>query len=286
MKTSLAHLPEYRRKEIEKAVQIIVETVVPEKVVLYGSHATGEWAEDRYVEGHVLLDYESDYDILVVTKAGDIRKDYEITDQIVNRCRYRVPVNVITHDIDFVNEQLRKGQYFFSDIVKEGILLYDAGSAEFEKPQELTVAERKEIAEADFNKWFTSAVIFLNTSNLIKETYNTFKESVFNLHQAAERTYNAIILVFNGYKPKTHNLDKLRHFTKNLSLELFEIFPRNTKEEEHLFDLLQKGYIDARYKDDYEINETELSTLIDRVRKMQAIVQKICRQKIASFEKN
>lgn len=284
MKTSLAHLPEYRRKEIEKAVQIIVETVAPEKVVLYGSHATGEWAEDRYVEGHVLLDYESDYDILVVTKAGDIRKDYEITDQIVNRCRYRVPVNVITHDIDYINEQLRKGQYFFSDIIKEGILLYDAGNGDFEKPKELSAEERKAIAEADFHKWFTSAVTFLNTSNLIKETYQTFKESVFNLHQGAERTYNAVILVFTGYKPKTHNLGKLRAFTKTFSLELYCIFPRDTKHEEHLFDLLQKGYIDARYKDDYVITEEELSTLIDRVRKMQAIAEKVCQVKIESIK--
>jgi uncharacterized protein len=158
MKTSLDHLPEYRRKEIEKALQIIVETVSPEKVVLYGSHATGEWVEDRYVEGHILYDFESDYDILVVTKPGDIRKDYEITDQIVNRCRYRVPVNVIIHDMDYVNDQLRRGQYFFSDIIKEGILLYDAGNIEFEKPKELSAAERKAIADTDFNKWFSSAV--------------------------------------------------------------------------------------------------------------------------------
>jgi uncharacterized protein len=280
MKTSLAHLPEYRRKEIEKAVQIIVETVAPEKVVLYGSHATGEWAEDRYVEGHVLLDYESDYDILVVTKTGDIRKDYEITDQIVNRCRYRVPVNVITHDIDYVNEQLRKGQYFFSDIVKEGILLYDAGSTDFEKPKELSIEERKAIAEADFHKWFTSAKEFLIDA---KNAFNrdSFKNSIFHLHQATERTYNAIMLVFTGYKPKTHNLDKLRSFTKEFSKELLNVFPKDSKEEEHLFDLLQKGYIDARYKDDYNITKEELSILFERYEHMQEITERLCIEKIA-----
>lgn len=279
MKTSLTHLPEYRRKEIEKAVQIIVETVAPEKVVLYGSHATGGWAEDRYVEGHVLLDYESDYDILVITKPGDIRKDYEITDQIVNRCRYRVPVNVITHDIDYVNEQLRKGQYFFSDIVKEGILLYDAGSSQFGKPKELSVEERKAIAEADFQKWFTSANEFLIDA---KNAYdrNSFKKAAFELHQATERIYNAIMLVYTGYKPKTHNLDKLRTFTKDFSKDLYDIFPRNTKEEEHLFDLLQKGYIDARYKDEYVITEEEVKILLERIKILQETTRTICIRKI------
>jgi uncharacterized protein len=283
MKTSLAHLPEYRRKEMEEALQIIVETVSPEKVVLYGSHATGEWAEDRYVEGHILYDFESDYDILVVTKPGDIRKDYEITDQIVNRCRYRVPVNVITHDMDYVNEQLRKGQYFFSDIIKEGILLYDAGNIEFEKPKELSVKESKAIAETDFNKWFTSANEFLIDA---KNAYsrNSYKKSAFELHQATERMYNAIMLVYTGYKPKTHNLDKLRTFTKEFSKELYEIFPMNTKEEEHLFDLLQKAYIDARYKDEYTINKNEVSTLLERIQTLQQITEAICTKKINSLK--
>jgi HEPN domain-containing protein/predicted nucleotidyltransferase len=283
MKTSLDHLPEYRRKEIEKALQIIVETVSPEKVVLYGSHATGEWAEDRYVEGHILYDFESDYDILVITKPGDIRKDYEITDQIVNRCRYRVPVNVITHDIDYVNEQLRKVQYFFSDIIKEGILLYDAGNIEFEKPKELSIEESKAIAETDFNKWFISANEFLIDA---KNAYsrNSYKKSAFELHQATERMYNAIMLVYTGYKPKTHNLDKLRTFTKEFSKELYEIFPKNTKEEEHLFDLLQKAYIDARYKDEYTINKNEVSTLLERIQTLQQITEAICTKKINSLK--
>jgi HEPN domain-containing protein len=228
----------------------------------------------------VLLDYESDYDILVVTKPGDVRKDYEITDQIVNRCRYRVPVNVITHDIDYVNEQLRKGQYFFSDIVKEGILLYDAGRSQFQKPKELSVEERKTIAEADFQKWFTSANEFLIDARNAYDR-NSFKNSIFHLHQATERTYNAIMLVYTGYKPKTHNLDKLRSFTKEFSKELLNIFPKNNKEEEYLFDLLQKGYIDARYKDDYSINKEELSILFERYKHMQEITERLCIKKIA-----
>ena len=35
--------------------------------------------------------------------------------------------------------------------------------------------------------------------------------------------------------------------------------------DERLFDLLKRGYIDARYKDHYEITAEELSVLIERV---------------------
>jgi hypothetical protein len=64
----------------------------------------------------------------VITKSGETRKDYEVQDVIENRCVYKTPVTVITHDIDFVNKMLSEGQYFFTDIEQEGILLI-AGSS-------------------------------------------------------------------------------------------------------------------------------------------------------------
>ena len=81
-----------------------------------------------YTEGGITYEYVSDYDILVITKSGETQKDYEVQDLIENRCVYKTPVTVITHDIDFINKMLIEGQYFYTDIEKEGILLYDAGN--------------------------------------------------------------------------------------------------------------------------------------------------------------
>jgi hypothetical protein len=44
--------------------------------------------------------------------------------------------------------------------------------------------------------------------------------------------------------------------------------------ENHLFDLLKRGYIDARYKDDYIISGVELQALIDKVDRMKELVEK------------
>jgi uncharacterized protein len=110
-------------------------------------------------------------------------------------------------------------------------------------------------------------------------------EAAFLLHQATERFYNTTLLVFTGYKPKTHSLEKLRQYAKPYSKDLLEIFPQPTRDktESHLFDLLKRGYIDARYKNDYFITEEELNALIEKVRTMQEVAEKICRQKIAAF---
>ncbi|MCW3074272.1 MAG: hypothetical protein JWP69_1341 [Flaviaesturariibacter sp.] len=282
MKTSLSHLPDNKQQELQRVTKLIVETVDPEKIILFGSHATNTWVEDQYTEGHITYEYTSDYDLLVVTKEGERKADYEITDQIENRLRFRTPVNVITHDIGYVNKQLEEGQYFFSDIQKEGIMLFDAGNMPLSERRELAPAEIKDRAQKDFDKWFSSANAFLKSVsfNLQEKEY---KIAAFELHQAAERTYNAIILVFTGYKPKTHNLEKLSRLSKSFSKKVANVFPKNTPQEEHLFGLLLKGYLDARYKDDYTITESELVELIERVKKLQQIGEEACAQKISSF---
>ncbi|BAV07225.1 hypothetical protein FLA_3248 [Filimonas lacunae] len=282
MNTSLAHLPAYKQEQLQKIASIIVETVQPEMVILFGSHATGRWVEHKYVEDGIIYEYISDYDILVITKSGENRKDYEIQDVIENRCRYHTPVTTIVHDIDFVNRMLSEGQYFFADIEKEGILLYDSGNVALAERKPLSPAEAKEIAQDYYDQWFLSGVEFLAFARFGLQR-GALKEGVFSLHQAVERTYNAVVLVFTGYKPKTHNLDKLKRYTKAYSEELAGVFPENTKAEEHLFDLLKRAYIDARYKKDYRISAEELGVLIERVQKLQDIAGPLCVEKIASI---
>jgi HEPN domain-containing protein/predicted nucleotidyltransferase len=283
MQESLAHLPEAKQGQLREITEIIVKSVDPEKVILFGSYATGRWVEERGAEDDRVYEYVSDYDILVITRSGDLRKDYEVQDFIENRCAYKTPVNVIVHDIDFVNKMLSEGQYFFSDIEEEGIMLYDAGTTALAERKPLSPAEMKAIAQQYYDQWFESGMSFLKVARfcLIEKE---LKIGAFNLHQATERIYNAVILVHTGHKSKTHNLDKLKRSSKRFSEKLDSVFPVNTPEEKHLFDLLKRGYVDARYKDSYHITSEELSSLIERVEKLQAVASPLCLEKIASFD--
>ena len=47
----------------------------------------------------------------------------------------------VIEPIDYVNSELGKGQYFFSDIKKEGILLYNSGEFELVEPRILSQKE-------------------------------------------------------------------------------------------------------------------------------------------------
>ncbi len=81
MNTSLEHLPAHKQKQLREITGIIVKAVYLEKVLLFGSHATGRSVEHRYTEGGVIYEYISDYEILIITKSGESRNHYEVQDQ-------------------------------------------------------------------------------------------------------------------------------------------------------------------------------------------------------------
>jgi HEPN domain-containing protein len=148
--------------------------------------------------------------------------------------------------------------------------------------KELSPAERAERAERNFTYWFESAGGFLRLFELaVRE--GLYNHAAFQLHQAAERLYVAASLVFTGYKRKSHDLLKLSEEAAPLHPDLRGTLPRTTPEDERLFDLLRRAYIDARYDKSYRITAPELSTLGEHVRGLTAVVERVCREKIASL---
>lgn len=284
MKTSISFLPKINQEQILQIVEIIKEVIPAEKIILFGSYTKGKQIEHKYqAKDGTTFEYTSDYDILVVLKEIP-EKLFNLESAIINKTeKYNAPVNLEIHRIDYINKGLEIGEYFFVDIVKEGVLLFDTGSLEFATPRELTSQERKEKALRYFNTWFPQVDELIEGCRFHFHR-NNLKIGVFELHQATESLYYTVLLIFTDYKPKLHNLWKLRKKTKPYSEDLFLVFRAEMDEyDNHLFDLLKRGYIDARYREDYTISENELNDLIDKITLMVPIVERICKEKISSF---
>src|SRR5262249_30684940 len=134
----------------------------------------------------------------------------------------------------------------------------------------------------NFAYWFESASGFIVGCDLYAGR-GLYNHAVFQLHQAAERLYVTASLVFTGYKRKSHDLNKLDEEAAPLHPELRGVLPRATPEDEHLFDLLRRAYIDARYDKSYRITAEELAALGERVRAFATVVERVCGEKIASL---
>jgi HEPN domain-containing protein/predicted nucleotidyltransferase len=287
MKKSLAHLPKRKHYELALVRDTILEKFSDvQMIILFGSYARDTWVEEKYTKGHITYEYKSDFDILVITEskkqANNISGQHRIEDFIENNEKIETPVSIIYHHITLVNQRLVEGQYFFSDIKKEGILLYDSKKFKLERRRKLDPTKRKQIAEDDFKYWFKMAKEFYGLYKAALEK-RWYKRGAFLLHQATEHAYTAILLVFRGYKPKVHNIKTLGRRAGSCDPQFLTVFPKGTAEQKRMFKLLQKAYVDARYKPSYRITRNELEYLAKRVKMLQKLTKKICTMKIDSF---
>ena len=286
MKKSLQHLPKQKQNELQKIVETINKNCADvEKIILFGSYARGNFKEEKDIRTDSKSGHISDYDILVVTEKKEIALDSvlwsKISDhlQTLNLSAYP---RIITHDITELNKKLSEGQYFFSDIKKEGILLYDLGKFKLASMRELTKQEQQEIAKKHFDHWFDRAEAFFKGYKFFLNEKD-YKSSAFNLHQAAEHSYKTIYLVFYNYLPKEHFLEILGNKVTKYHIDLANLFPKKVKEDKDRFKLLEYAYIGGRYDPNYFISKEDLEILEKDVTKLLKITEEICKEKIESF---
>ncbi len=255
-------------------------------IILFGSYARGDWVED-YQEKY---EYVSDFDILIVTKdknsARQVKKSRELDKELMNNEEI-TRTSIIYHSIGFVNDKIERNYYFFVDILKEGILLYDSGKFTLSEPKNLNAAQRLEKSTEEFEHWFKSAKHFLEAFEIFLSKGETdldyYKIAAFQLHQATERFYAGILLVFTDYKPRIHDIEILGTQVEKLNTNFATVFPRKTAEGDRLFILLKKAYIDARYNKNYKIEKEELEYLGSRVTLLKDLTERICKERIAGF---
>jgi len=299
MRSDLDHLPDSKRQELARVVDVLFSEfadaiaggTMPHKrkgrilkIVLFGSYARGDWVEDR------AAGYVSDYDLLVIVndrKLTDVveywsrAEDRLVRDYIAQTLS--APVNFIVHDLADVNQQLSLGRYFFADIVRDGVALFEAPGHPFTAPNRLEAEVALKEAQDYWAEWFPSAAGFIDTSRYVASQERT-KEAAFHFHQAAERLYHCVLLVLTLYSPKSHKLNFLRSQAEQLDGRLIDAWPRGKKFEQRSFELLRRAYVDARYSPHFKISNEELAWLGERVSRLQALVKAVCEERLDKLQ--
>ena len=157
VKTSLEHLPERKREQIQAIAEAIHSCAPVEMIILFGSYARGDWVDD------VASGYFSDFDIMVVVGSASAANDDELWSRINARIRAlagNTPVTLLVHELCQLNHEIKSGQYFYTDVVNEGVVLYNKNDIKLARPKTLTAEERYELALGNFEHWFQSASEF------------------------------------------------------------------------------------------------------------------------------
>lgn len=290
MKTSIDFLPQFVRSDLHELVTLIREEIKDVvMIILYGSYAKNSFVIHnlRIGPNGETTEYHSDYDIMVITRKRLGEREGTIETRIRDRFAAGksevTKVQLVSESITKLNNALSQGHYFYIDAVNEGILLYDSGEFELATPSDLNFAEIKQIAEKYYTQTLAKGKRFLYHAQ-IDYRDKEFVECAFFLHQATEYLLKSIPLVFILYRHKEHELKFLLDMCKKHTLELVDIFPCRTKQEEHVFDLLCRAYVEARYNDNFVVTKEEIDVLIPRIELLMQAVEKVCREHFAYYD--
>jgi HEPN domain-containing protein len=283
----VVYLTEFQQAQLGPFIQQIIETIQPEMIICYGirSNLYKKWGcflehDDFQETPHLILD------LLIIVGPNEKRPLHDITDKAEHNNLPHLILSCLTHKLNSVNDALENGHPFFSTLYHKGVLLYDSGRVQLSVPEK---PELKPIplhlAEANWQRWHGLAKTFLQSA-ISSMPYDRPDLTVFLLHQAVEHTCIALIRVFTGYRPNTHNLTRLFAMIENFSQMLKDSFSSVTPEERDLLNTLVKGYTDTRYKDDYLVEQEKISQLVARIKRMHSIAESIYDTHVRTYEAN
>ncbi|HEX5257435.1 MAG TPA: nucleotidyltransferase domain-containing protein [Sphingomicrobium sp.] len=304
MRTDLDHLPAAKQRELERVVQILFEEFDEAralatqdwkkkgrilKIILYGSYARGGWVD----EPHTAKGYQSDFDLLIIVN------DKRLTDRVeywakaeerLNRelaitKTLKTPVNFIVHTLHEVNDGLAHGRFFFMDVARDGIAIYQSEDSELAEPKPKTPDQALAMAREYFEEWFPASMRRYEFAKFGIEQGH-LKETAFELHQTTESLYHCVLLVCTFYTPHVHNLAFLRTQAERLDRRLTYVWPTDTRKERAMFEKLKDAYVKARYSKHYRISAEELAWLSGCVEELGRVVQTICEERIQMLERS
>lgn len=292
MKRTMDHLPVRKQVELNQAVNHLVEGLRDTlagrqatalelgrvlKVVLYGSHASGQGvfaATGRFI---------SDIDLFVMVNSEALLAPefwQESEARILADPHIRTPIAFVVQTLDEVNAELAKGSLFFAEMHREGVMLYDFPSAPLIEPAELPARAALAATEAHVKQGSAEVEEYLAGAAFYRGRENN-RLAAFNLHQAAERLYRLTLQALTLYAPRSHNLAYLRPRAEALAPELAEVWPRDARADQRAYELLRAAYEKARYDDAFRVSDEALAIMTDRVGQLKALVAQLCRRRLA-----
>jgi predicted nucleotidyltransferase/HEPN domain-containing protein len=304
MRTDLDHLPAAKQRELERVLQILFEEFEEArgvatqdwkkkgrilKIILYGSYARGGWVD----EPHTAKGYQSDFDLLIIVndkRLTDRVAYWAKAEELLNRelaitKTLRTPVNFIVHTLHEVNDGLSHGRYFFMDVAREGIALYQSDGSELAQPKPKTPEQALAMAKEYFEEWYPAAVGMFETAKF-SQGEGRLKDAAFLMHQTTERLYHSVLLVCTFYTPHVHNLAFLRTQAERIDRRLAYVWPTDSRKERAMFEKLKDAYVKARYSKHYRITAEELGWLGERIEELASVVAAVCLERIEALERS
>jgi len=97
--------------QVKEKANYIIRNYNPDKIILFGSIANGN------------QDQSSDADILIIINTD--KSSFDVGVEILSSLKHDFPIDIIVKTPKEIEKRLEIGDYFYQNILNEGITLYD-----------------------------------------------------------------------------------------------------------------------------------------------------------------
>lgn len=290
MRSNLDHLPDRQQEELAAITGHLLRGF--ETATAGGTSAWRRYAKILKV---ILLGsdaprtrYPPDFNVLVAVSSEKLTDRaefwYETEQRILHDPAIGRTVNLLVTDIDEINKGLDAGLQFFRDVVEQGIALYEAPGHAFRPLKPLDARAAVKLASTYFRRQTNTAATKLQLARYAIDQGHTKdwpQTAAFNLHQAVEAAYLAVLRVKGLYAPSSHNIAFLRGLAEAQAPKLSSVWPRESQTLRKPFEKLRRAYVDARYDQDaYRVTTAELEHLHDRAEALFKSARAICEERL------
>lgn len=255
----------------KRIVDLIGELVEVDRIYLLGGSLHRRRTESLFNQLAPSLQYVADCYCLILLPDTNTTRLVQLQDQIEQQCTKILPMTAIVLSTKQFDSWLLDGHAFALRVYNSAPLLLqkDTGyQGTLGMIDEVTEQKRTELTYKEGLKRVDAFLAGAELFCLRKEN----RMAAFMLHQAAEQALSTLLKTATGYYCCTHNIERLLRYAGMVTHRVNEIFPKNNEPEKRLVSLLQKAYIDSRYREDYAITEADLRDLLGRVSDLRQIL--------------
>jgi HEPN domain-containing protein len=248
----------------QRLVDLIVNAANPAMIFLLGASLHRRRSESIFQQVAPTSQHMADYFLLILMEGFNNKEAHEWQDKIETHCKTWMPITTIVLQTTIFEEWLKEGHQFAAKVQQSAVVIYNSASYNLPLSQTANHDLSANSTEKHLTEGLTKAKEFLAGSELFR-IRKQHAMSAFMLHQSTEQALRTLLKVGTGYHANTHSIERLLRYAGLVSYQLPDIFPQKTEEDKRLFSLLQKAYIDTRYKEDYKISNGDLLHLTEKV---------------------
>lgn len=252
-------------------LQQVQQAMQPDAVILLGASIQSQYIASLFHECLPPSQHASHGWLLVLLPDMDNKPSHEWQEKLEQYCNNLLPITSLVKETASYLDWVQQGHPFAWVVQQQATLLYQRAGMEWPmvsrpNPDHYAEQEKAYLQGMQLAKQFWAGAELYH----LRQQYGL---AAFMLHQTAEQCLTGLLKLGMGYHFSTHSVDRLLRYASLFCEALPNIFRERTNHDKHLLSLLQKAYIDTRYKIGYSLSLQNLLLLMDKVQQLLAAVE-------------